>query len=133
MTRLRRLSLAVLAAALASAAPAWPHGASRGLHVHLDPDHAAPEAEVEIAADCAEPMALLRVSFVGQEPFQVKPDAPAKRILVRLPVPEKAAGGTINVQAEARGESGKTYRASAILRLDAPSPSPSPSPSAKGA
>lgn len=108
-----------LAAALAAAAigAAWAHGASRGLHLHLSPDKAARGADVAVAVNAAEPIVALAVGFVGQEPVRIAVKPAARDAAVTLKVPDGAAGESINVQAEATTESGRTLRAAAILQL----------------
>ena len=111
-----RIVAAVLVFAVGSA-PAFAHGASRGLHLHVQPSAAAPGGPVEISADAALPIARLRIAFVGTDPVEARPKQPTKRIVVTLRMPRDAKGATASVHAEAETVSGKTLRASAVLQI----------------
>ncbi|MCU0225516.1 MAG: hypothetical protein MUF27_15920 [Acidobacteria bacterium] len=119
MTRQRAVAVLALAVALTAAAAgaARAHSASRGLHLHLSPDKAARGADVAVAVNAAEPIVALAIGFVGQEPVRIAVKPAARDAAVTLKVPVGAAGESINVQAEATAESGKTLRAAAILQL----------------
>lgn len=121
MTRTRAAAidlLLVAAVSLAAVGIVRAHGASKGLHLHLHPDPAKPGGTIAVTVNAAEPLVELKVGFVGQEPEKSRPAEPRKDLLVSLEVPRTAPGTTINVQAEATTQRGKTLRASAILRLE---------------
>lgn len=101
---------AALLVALA-AAPAWGHGASKGLHLHATPERPAPGSEVTIAVDAARPMREVKVGFVGGEPVRIVPRLPVKRIEVVLRVP----AGSTSAHAEAITDDGRTVRAAVLL------------------
>ena len=103
--------------AAAALGPAWGHGASRGLHLHLSPDKAVRGGDVAVAVNAAEPIVALAVGFVGAEPTRLAVKPAARDATITLKVPDGATGEAINVQAEATTASGKTLRASAILQL----------------
>lgn len=123
-TRARRAVLlgAVLLAAHAPAAR--PHGASRGLHLHLSPDPARPGAMVTVEVEAAEKVARVTVAFSGHDPVVRKLDPALRRVAVELRLPERIEGETINAHAEARTASGGTLRASAVLRVSGPRAEP---------
>lgn len=102
---------------LAACQPAFGHGASRGLHLHVRPEPAVTGAEVQVAADAAEPLVALRVAFAGAEPVRATARPPSKRIVARLAVPRLRPSTAVNVQAEATTAAGRTLRASAIVLL----------------
>ncbi len=110
-------ALTLVAAAAMLAPPAIPHGASQGLHLHLEPERAARGTTVEVRADAAAPLVSLRLSFVAGEPVEIVPDAPSRRIVATLAVPEATRGETASLHAEGRTVDGKVLRASAVLRL----------------
>lgn len=113
-----RTALLVAAAGLLAPSFAHAHGASKGLHLHLVPDRAAPGAIIEIDADAALPVAKLKVGFVGEDPAVIAPKTPAKRVVARRAIPKTAKPGTtINVMAEAETTQGKLFRASGIVTI----------------
>jgi hypothetical protein len=97
--------------ALFLASPAFGHGASKGLHLHATPEHAAAGAEVTIDVDASKAMREVKVGFVGAEPVRVVPKVPAKRVTVVLRVP----AGTMSAHAEAVTEDGRTVRATLLV------------------
>lgn len=114
----RALTLVAVGVFLVTAA--HPHGASKGLHLHLEPERAARGAPVEVRADAAAPLVSLRLSFVAGEPVEITPDAPSRRIVARLVVPDATRGETASLHAEGRTVDGRVLRASALLRLASP-------------
>jgi hypothetical protein len=119
-TRAKRAVL-IGAVLLAAHAPiARPHGASRGLHLHLSPDPARPGAMVTVEVEAAEPIERVEVAFSGHDSLRQELDPPVRRVAVELRLPERIEGETINAHAEARTPSGGTLRASAVLRVSEP-------------
>ncbi len=113
-------SVALLAGTLLAPTTVFGHGASRGLHLHVSPEPATIGVDVEIAADASEPVAWLKVGFVGRDPVEVRPERPAKHLAAKLAVPPGKPSSTVSVQAEARTVGGRTLRASAVLVLPSP-------------
>jgi len=111
------LGVTVLAAAAAGAGSVLAHSASQGLHLHLSPDAAVRGSDVAVTVNAAESIVSLAIGFVGVEPKRLELKPPRRDVTVSLRVPADATGGAINVQAEAKAVSGKTLRASAILKL----------------
>ena len=105
---------AVALSALPRAASA--HGASRGMHLHVEPDPAAAGVEVTVNVTAAEPLVRLRIGFTGHAPRAIQPDPPRRRLAVRLVVPE-VEPGVLNLQAEGDTADGGSLRASAVLRI----------------
>lgn len=93
------------------------HSASRGLHLHLDPNPAKRGQKITIRIDAVDPIVKLRISFVGGIVRELKLKTPKKLVKVRLRVPKQIDGHTVNCQAEAVTVKGETVRSSAILRL----------------
>ena len=112
---MRRLA-AIACGILLAASPALPHSASRGMHLHVDPESAAPGAEIVIAADAVSPIVSLRIAFVGGKPTEVRPETSNRYVAVRLRVPASARG-TVNVHAEAEVGGPKPLRASAVVKV----------------
>ena len=113
-----RAALLLAAVALLASSPARAHGASRGLHLHLVPDSAAPGTTIEIDADAALPVARLSVGFAEHEPVVIEPKVPGKRVVAKCALPTTAKPGTtINVMAEAKTAEGKILRASGLVRV----------------
>lgn len=117
MRRRVAIGLTVLACACLASIPARAHGASKGLHLHVTPDTAAPGGEVEIEADAALPIVRMRIAFVGVEPTEVRPKEPTKKLIVKLRVPAGAKAGTVNVSAEVEAAGVKTLRAGAVVKI----------------
>lgn len=92
------------------------HGASRGLHLHTEPESIAPGSEITVTLDCAKPMKRVRVAFVGEEVAEVVPTAATRRTKVRLTSPNASSAASFNVHAEVETLDGATMRASAIVR-----------------
>ncbi len=103
--------------AVLAATAAFGHGASKGLHLHVTPQAAKPGDEVEVHVDAVEPIVSVTLSIADGEPVRVVPDRPVRSVVARLAVPLEAKGDAGNVQAEAVGRSGRTLRASAVVRL----------------
>ncbi|ANM31915.1 hypothetical protein ABI59_23645 [Acidobacteria bacterium Mor1] len=124
--RLRPLhgALAVLLS-LASVA-ALAHGASRGLHLHLTPDPARPGSTLTVEVEASEP--VLRVSAgLGEQRLEPREfDPPRRKFELELKVPADPGAETLNAFAEVRTTSGKTLRASAVLRILAKKERPKP-------
>jgi hypothetical protein len=93
------------------------HSASRGLHLHLDPNPAKRGQKITVRIDAVDPIVHLKVSFVGGSVQELKLKTPKKSVKVRLRVPKRIDGHTVNCQAEAVTVKGETVRSSAILRL----------------
>jgi hypothetical protein len=108
--------LIVVTAGLAVTA-AFPHGASKGLHLHVSPEAAQAGGEVEVRVDAAEPVTEVRVSFVDGETVIAKADRGSRAFVLQVVVPEGAGAPTQNVHAEATARSGRTLRASAVVRI----------------
>ncbi len=117
MSRLVAVGLTVLACAGLASVPARAHGASKGLHLHVTPDTAAPGGEVTIEADAALPIVRMRIAFVGVEPTEIRPKEPTKTSIVKLRVPAGVKSATINVSAEVEAAGGKTLRAGAVVKI----------------
>ena len=113
-----RIAIVVaLAAVLAGGGPASGHGASRGLHLHVDPDRAEPGDTVTVSIDASEPIVRARIGMTDDDTMvEIEPDPPARRLETTIAVPD-AAGGTINVHAEARTVEGTTVRAAAVVTI----------------
>ena len=105
------------AALLLALAPAFGHGASKGLHLHVVPDSASPGAEVKVRVDAAAPMVRMTISFVGTDPVEFIPNQASRSLTARLKVPADTKLGAINVQAEAHAVDGKAVRASAVVKV----------------
>ena len=107
-----------LVATLLVVPAAW-HGASRGLHLHVTPDPAVAGSEVEVDVEVGADDAIreLRIAFAENEAREMSPDKPVRRVTVRLVVPQETEGETVSLHAEVRTVSGRTLRASAIVRL----------------
>jgi hypothetical protein len=103
--------------AVLAATAAFGHGASKGLHLHVTPEAAKPGGEIEVRVDAVEPVVSLTLSVADGEPVRVVPDRPVKSVTAPLAVPLEAMGNAVNVQAEAVTRSGRTLRASAVVRL----------------
>ena len=104
-----------------AAIAAFAHGASRGLHLHLSPDPAKPGATITVELEAEEPVSSVRLGFSGHEPKVRQLDPAKKRFSMKLEVPAKTAD-TVNCHAEVKTAAGKTFRASAVLRVAAPRP-----------
>jgi hypothetical protein len=102
---------------LAAVQPAAGHSASQGLHLHLDPDPAAPGGKVKVRIHAWVPMESLEIGFVGGDALKRTFRKPKRTVVVRLRVPRDLTEETVNCHAEARTVEGKTVRSSAILRL----------------
>jgi hypothetical protein len=101
--------------------PAWGHGASKGLHLHADPEKGSPGTEIVVSVDCAEPMTQARIGFAEGEVVEVKLETPARRLAVPLAVPSRSRpGATINVHAEVTTVAGTTRRAALLVEVIAP-------------
>ena len=109
--------LLIAASLLLALTPAFGHGASKGLHLHVVPDSASPGEEVKIRIDAAAPMVRMKISFVGVDPVEFTPNQASKSLTARLKVPAHAKPGAINVQAEAQAIDGKVVRASAVVKV----------------
>ena len=116
------LLLVLLAAGLPliSSGPARAHSASRGLHLHLSPDPAAPGAKIRLRVDASGPMVRLRAGWAGEEPVEIRPRKAKKKIVVEIRVPEKVETETLSLAAEAETDSGEILRAAAILQVATP-------------
>ncbi len=111
-----RSASAVLSACLA-ASLLYGHGASRGLHLHVTPDPAAPRQVVTVEVNASAKVRALRVGFVDRKEVALTVDPPSRTVRVELRVPEAVRGGTINLHAEAVAVGGEVLRASAVLRV----------------
>ncbi len=100
--------------------PALPHGASSGLHLHLDPDPAAPGDLVTIEVTAVEPLVEIEASFVDASAARLQLDPAVRRLTLGLLVPRDATGDVVNLQAEARTAGDGVLRASAVLGLRHP-------------
>ena len=102
---------------------AFPHGASRGLHLHLIPQATVPGGTVSVELDAAQPMAHVRCGVAGAQPAPkpIVPGKPATKLVVKIQVPDDVAPGSIvSVVAEVKALEGATYRASALLTVVLP-------------
>lgn len=99
------------------------HGASKGLHVHVEPNPAVPGRAVTVTVDATTALAVLEIGFEGYEAIRVRPDPPTRKVDVAVAVPADLAGDVGQVQAEGRTIDGRTLRASRIVRI-APTPPP---------
>ena len=86
------------------------------MHLHVDPESAAPGAEIVVAVNAALPIVSLRIAFAGEKPTEVRPETPNRYVALKLRVPAKASG-TVNVQAEAEVGGAKPLRASAVVKV----------------
>lgn len=114
-----RTALVLLVGAL-GAAPAFAHGASRGLHVHAAPEACEPGAVVTVSVDASAPVTRLTIGFAGEKPKVVVPKVPDRHVASTLVVPAGPAGSTASIQAEATTSGGKTLRASALISRKTP-------------
>jgi hypothetical protein len=112
-----RMSAAVVAALLLSAGAAFGHGASKGMHLHVSPDPARPGEEITVVVNVSRKINRLRIGIVGQKPATVEPEAPSRRITVRLTIPAAASLPTLGIQAEGDPRHGRPLRASALVRI----------------
>ena len=113
---MRRCALLVLALLLAPSA-ALGHGASRGLHLHVEPEPARAGEIVRISLDASERLRAVRVGLAGGQPVQRKLRRAIRHVVVKLRLPE-GAQGPLNVQAEAMTIAGGLVRASAVVRTE---------------
>jgi len=114
-----RWGLGIAIGALAVAA-AFGHGASKGLHVHVDPEEAAPGETVTVALDGARPLVSVRVGIPGTDrTVERTPVAPSRHVEVDVAIPESARG-VVSVHAEATTVDGTTVRAAALVRTRPP-------------
>jgi hypothetical protein len=121
-----RLACLATAAVLVAAGglPSRAHGESRGLHLHVSPDPAAPGATVTVEVTCENAVERVEAALTGGRSVRRKLDPPVARFELRLEVPEKNEGETINVHVEALTTGDKTYRATAVLRIVVEPPPP---------
>jgi len=117
----RRAVAFLMAAAAATAG--FPHGASRGLHLHLIPQATVPGGTVSVELDAAQPMARVRCGIAGLDvgPKPIEPARPMKKMVVKIQAPTVAPGTIVSVVAEVTTLEGATYRASALLTVVQPS------------
>ncbi len=113
--------VALLFLALTSASLAIPsafgHGASRGLHIHVTPDPALPGETLTVTIDSIEPVSHVTIGWVDAEPLTEKPEEPTRHVQVTIEMPKGIRKSILNLQAEARTTTGKTVRASALIRI----------------
>lgn len=103
-----------------AASPALGHGASKGLHLHVEPEPAAPGARLTVAVDTAEPVRKVTLGWVGGQELRHAPEEPSRHFLLKIQVPEESGAEVLNLQAEAITVSGKTVRAAALVRVGRP-------------
>jgi hypothetical protein len=116
--RLPRLAAAaaLAAALLAPSSAPWAHGASRGLHLHVNPDPVRPGAVLRVEVNAAKRLSWLKVGVVDDDAVEVVPEHPTRKLVQRIRVP-RTVSGTLSVQAEGRLLDGKTVRAAAVVRV----------------
>ncbi len=129
----RRPTRAALALLLGLASlAAFAHGASRGLHLHLTPDPARPGSTLTVEVEAGEPVRRVHAGLGEQRLKPREFDPPRRKFELELKVPADATAETLNAFAEVRTVSGKTLRASAVLRIlpkkSAPTPTQKPKP-----
>jgi hypothetical protein len=118
--RAQAVARAAMAAALllASTVRGFPHGASKGIHLHVSPEPACPGASLRVEIDAVEAMTRVLAAAGQGKPSRFDAAAPSRRMVVTLRAPDRPRNGTINVAAEATAVSGRRLRASAIVRLE---------------
>ncbi len=112
---MRRVALG-LVLALAAASPALGHSASRGLHIHVEPERAAPGAKISVRVHAAAPLTHLTLGFVDEEPTVFSFEEALRTVTVPLRAPESDEEIVV-LQAEGVTRDGKTLRSSSLLRL----------------
>ncbi len=112
------LALAGLVLCAALTRPVAAHGASRGMHLHVEPDPVTAGAEVTVDVTAERKLDLLRIGFTGRDPLTLQPDPPVRRLTVPMTVPQ-VEPGALNLHAEGRTVEGGTLRASAVLQVEA--------------
>lgn len=113
--RLLRATLLAGCLALAAAGPSSGHGASEGLHLHLEPETARPGETVSIEVDGAEPLRLVVAGIVDGPWTERTPAAPTRSVQLTLTIPEGEERKALSIHAEAETAEGAVVRASAIL------------------
>lgn len=124
MTRLaptphRRSGRLILAIAAAScfAGQASGHGASRGMHLHVEPEPARAGRTVRVELNVSEPIVRARVGFAGHPPVLVEPERPVRSLKIGLVVPADDRRGVVIIQAEAERARGAPLRGTAVVRV----------------
>ena len=126
MSAVRIAIVVALAVAIPTGGPAFGHGASKGLHLHVEPDRAEPGDEVTVSIDASRPLTSVRIGTTADDAtVTVSPDPPARRLEATIEIPDTAAG-SINVHAEARTVDGTTVRTAAVVTVVERSEEPAP-------
>lgn len=122
---IRHRAPTVLAVVLAVSV-VWPHGASRGLHLHVLEQYACPGRTITVELDASRPVRTIRAGFAGEEPVRVDLETPARKHSIELEVPvatpprrgpgRSAGPATLSVQVEAWTSDGESLRAAAIVK-----------------
>lgn len=108
--------MSLLATSLAMA-----HGASKGLHLHVDPPAALPGSKLRITIESAEEFSEVRLGVGSEKPLVRRPEKPARTIEIVTRLPAGApTGTTVSLHAEARTLSRTTVRAAAIVPVGDP-------------
>ena len=125
--RLLRAALLAAGLALAAAGPSAGHGASRGLHLHLEPQQARPGETVSVEVDGAEPLRLVVAGIVDGPWAEQAPGEPSRHVELTLTLPEGEQRNALSIHAEAETADGAVVRASAILVMSGdPAPTTEP-------
>jgi hypothetical protein len=112
-----RITPVLLTAACLAAASAFGHGASKGLHLHVDPPRASRGETVTVKIDARRPLAAIRLGIAGTEStVEIEPDPCTRHVEARATIPEDAEG-TISVHAEGTTTDGETVRAAAVVKI----------------
>lgn len=118
MTYRWRVLTVLLLVLVPAPADSYGHGASIGLHLHVTPEPVLAGQQLNISLTAAEPVRLVRLSFVGQQPVSWVVDPPTRFVTRSVTVPASAREQrVINLQATATSVADTRFKTSAVVRL----------------